>query len=84
MPRPFARPIVLPGPDHYTFAEELEFVDLLPPLDGGVMRIRLKVGAVNILDLPLSDNILVALFQRLTPDEARDIAAKLLTKAASA
>src|ERR1700722_15208016 len=40
--RPRARPLVVPAEGHYVIEEVLEFVDLMPPLEGGEWRIRLR------------------------------------------
>ena len=65
--RPSARPLAIPAVGHYTIEEALEFQDLLPPLEGGAMRIRLRVGRATILDLLLPDNSLTALSHFLIP-----------------
>lgn len=62
-----AQIIALPAAGHYTFAEALEFQDLMPPLGKEAARIRLKVGGVSILDLPLSEDSLDALSHFLIP-----------------
>ena len=65
--RPRARPLAMPAEGHWTIAEEIEFVDLMPPLGSEAGRIRLRVGRANTLDLPLSHNGLVALTNSLLP-----------------
>jgi hypothetical protein len=57
--------VQLDDPGYYRLPIAREFVDLLPPRDGEAMRIRLHLGHATTLDLPLTQDSLVALAHSL-------------------
>lgn len=65
--RPVAQPIPVDWKGHRTVEGVIEFVDLMPSLGIEAGRIRFRVGVGSTLDLPLSENALVALCYQLLP-----------------
>ena len=65
--RSVAQPIAADWKGHRTVGGVIEFVDIMPPLGPEAARIRFRVGVEGTLDLPLSENALVALCNSLLP-----------------
>ncbi len=59
------RLVQLDDPGYYRLPIAREFVGLMPPRDGEAARIRLRLAHATTLDLPLTQDSLVALAHSL-------------------
>ena len=65
------RLLQLPEQGHYRLAAPAEFVDLMPGLDGGARRIRLRLAVGIQLDIPMSEEGLSVLAHALSRPVAK-------------